>query len=1326
MKKLSSAQRELLSFSQDLVGKELEQKNPIQVRSIEGLLPLTSAQHRIWLIHKLYPNTNAYNIGIYYTINGDIDGAKLEQHLQTLVTRHVALRTNISEIDGQPCQTYQSLQTPVLTQLSCKKADVTAKLRALEEQTFDLKIDKLYRFQLISDELGNHVLAMVFNHIISDGWSLEMFVAELANLYNEQPLTELPFSFADYTYWHNELISSGLSDSKRYWQKQFSTPVPELNLPVISKEGVSELKGKCKSYLLDISTTNKLKALGNKHKISWFMLGLSSFYLLLSLFSKNKDITISTPVAGREESELTRIFGLFANTILLRQSIDSTLNFATYFKQVKQTLLNGLQHQQLPLEEILNADGLRQVDGHIPALDCMFIFNQLDIDTINLANSIATRYELDNSSSKVPLVQEWAMEQQQLRVTFQYDVARFSPEFIESLLTAQLKICQYMANESGETLAQLEQVFTDNAFADQSPYCDRAREFWLELVNEASLSALPLTQPREAEQKIVISHSRSTMSDVSAAMIKQSAEIMQIPSNGYIQLALLAFLSRESDGDILVKTDKISPQEWYSGVLVRRALCDDLFVLYSNLTRQLSQRSNIGAVSEYWLKNIIASRQKINADVSARIEIYVNTTDLPSQDNRDDELNERGVSDKVDLSITITLKGEEVLLDCSFNEAVISHEQVAYWMEMFTDELSSSVQYERLQSSRMLAQDALITLGKAPEIYVDAKTSIFSLFIAQVESNEEKIAIDCGEQQASYQQLANMSYRIIAGMQHEGISQGDVVGISLSRKPELIATLLACLAQGVCYAPMDPKYPKDRLIFMAKDSGMKSLITDDFVSAELQEHGVAHISLARLLACQDQVTQLFSGHAKSTAYLIYTSGSTGTPKGVQVRQDNIISLCHWATTQYTDKESARILASTSLNFDISVFEVFYPLLYGYTVVLVDGASPLTIQSLNVSLVNTVPSIANALLKGSYFPANIEVINLAGEALPVNLVNELLEQGIAPRVCNLYGPSEDTVYSTIKSYREKTETVSIGRPIANTQAYILNDQLQLAEQGQPGELCLSGLGLTSGYLNRDQLNQQKFIDNPFQAGKMYRTGDLVRWLDNGDIDYLGRIDDQVKIFGLRIELGEIAHHLETFPGIDEAVVLADKVGQTSVVLKAFILLNKETEQCHDVAGELIAKIKTFLGSKMPSYMIPDQVIFRQTFPRLANGKLNKTALQLSAQSSDAVIGQPPETDAELFLHEIWINHLKLKMVDTGADFFSIGGNSLLSQIVLAEIKKLLGIGIGLDDFMDNSSIKGIVNLLANTVGGESELQERILNYRLIAGMSSEEVTLLEMS
>jgi amino acid adenylation domain-containing protein len=500
------------------------------------------------------------------------------------------------------------------------------------------------------------------------------------------------------------------------------------------------------------------------------------------------------------------------------------------------------------------------------------------------------------------------------------------------------------------------------------------------------------------------------------------------------------------------------------------------------------------------------------------------------------------------------------------------------------------------------AHRILVEWTRTQEAY-DRTETVWGLIEKQAQAHPEQTAIIDGEAEIDYERLTERASAIAGELVARGLEPGSLVGVCMSRTWELVATLVGVLRAGCTYVPLDPAYPRERVRYMLEHARAVAAIVDHEKMAQLCE-GVPE--LVRLDEVGEWTADGVAGpSARDLAYVIYTSGSTGRPKGVAVEHRSVVAMSRSMRKLLDDEELSGVLAAASVCFDPSVMEILGTLSLGGTVVLAENVLAL-LELPSADRVRTcimVPSAMQALLAAGRLPEGIRCLVFGGEVLKRSLVDQLhaLDPGL--RVVNVYGPTEDTVYSTVKEVPAGVETITIGKPVSNSRSYILNDFMQPVPVGVPGELYLAGDQLARGYLHDEELTKERFIEvdptGPIPEERLYKTGDLCRWREDGEIEFLGRVDQQVKIRGFRIELEEIESTLESMEGVDgaAAAVMDGSGGQKMLVV--YVVSRDEA-----VTSEAA---RAYLAERLPKYMLPHVVMHLEELPRLPSGKLDRKQL-----------------------------------------------------------------------------------------------------------------------
>ncbi|HZF37248.1 MAG TPA: amino acid adenylation domain-containing protein, partial [Blastocatellia bacterium] len=664
-----------------------------------------------------------------------------------------------------------------------------------------------------------------------------------------------------------------------------------------------------------------------------------------------------------------------------------------------------------------------------------------------------------------------------------------------------------------------------------------------------------------------------------------------------------------------------------------------------------------------------------------------------------------------DLTLMVAEAGDSLAATLEFNTDLFERDAIRHLAGHFCALLEAMVE----SPGDQLAGVPLLTATEAEQIIVSwndttqdfgSEQRLSRLIEAQVERTPEAAALVFDGEHLSYLHLNERANRLARRLRSLGVSSDAPVGICVERSLQMVVGLLAILKAGGAYVPLDPAYPADRLRYLLADAGISVLLTQakfaDLFAGESTQ-------IFRLDADREQLNRFSAENPdchlneSHLAYIIYTSGSTGRPKGVMVSHRAICNRVLWMLKAYPLMAEDKVLQKTPFNFDVSVNEIFWPLVSGATLVIArpEGHKDTeylveVINEQDISDVHFVPSMLRAFIEnaGPERCPGLRRVVCSGEALPAELLHRFYASSSAS-LNNLYGPTEAAVEVTYwPCPREHRDTIlPIGRPIANTQIYLLDEGLQSAPVGLPGELCIGGVSLARGYLDQPGLTAEKFIPDPFGAtpgARVYRTGDLARFQPDGQIEYLGRSDHQVKVRGFRIEMGEIEAALNEHPGVNQSIVTAREEVRGDVRLVAYIIPTGET------IG--VAELRRFLHERLPDYMTPSAFITLTAWPLTHSGKIDRRALPAPDLNGAGHEGEKvaPRSPLEAEVASIWGEALGLARVGVYDNFFELGGHSLLATQIISRLRHAFGVEMPLRAIFENPTVHGLAQRLSGAM------------------------------
>lgn len=665
---------------------------------------------------------------------------------------------------------------------------------------------------------------------------------------------------------------------------------------------------------------------------------------------------------------------------------------------------------------------------------------------------------------------------------------------------------------------------------------------------------------------------------------------------------------------------------------------------------------------------------------------------------------ETSETSKFDLSFSVKETEEGFAMEIEYCSDLFQQATIERMSQQYLQLLEAAIQAPQTAIGQlpMIAEreksQLLHNFNSTAIAYPEGKTLIDLLETQRIKT-PNKVAIVFEEQFLTYQQLADKSNQLGHFLQKKGVQKETLVGICLERSLKMMIGLLGIMKAGGAYVPIDPIYPKARIDYLLEDAQIRYLLVDKScpIGNPTQIETIHLEEDWSLIEKESKAPLQLDLTSENLAYVIYTSGSTGRPKGVMNQHSGVVNRLLWAQDYFKlESDSDVVLQKTTFCFDVSVWELFWPLIAGVKLVFAKPEGHKDSQYLRelieqtgITTIHFVPSMLSTFLLDipPQSCKKLKRVLCSGEALKLNHIQSFQEKLQQAELYNLYGPTEaaiDVTACEIPEYASLMTEISIGKPVANTQIYILNQAGNIAPIGVPGELVIGGIQVARGYLNRPELTKEKFIKNPFEQQsntKLYCTGDLAKWLPNGTISFLGRLDTQVKIRGFRVELGEIESVIQQSPTVKQCIVLAKEGLNGYKKLVAYLVPVSKTQTNIDKE-----KLREFLLSRLPEYMVPSLMMEIPALPLTTNGKINKKALP--EVEGTALISRgyvAPNSTTQQQLVEIWQSLLEINQIGIHDNFFELGGHSLLAARVIAAIRKTLKVEISLKEIFDKPTI-----------------------------------------
>lgn len=891
----------------------------------------------------------------------------------------------------------------------------------------------------------------------------------------------------------------------------------------------------------------------------------------------------------------------------------------------------------------------------------------------------------------------------------------------------------YTAFENKETPLLSEQKANYNDFvnymsADTAVFTEQAK-FWKEkLSGELPILDLPTDYRRLKET----SHSGGTVSfHIDEELASSLKSIAKTYNSSLYNIFLACFnmtLSHFSGQDDLIVGTPVRRREYrefeniignfVNTIAVRSEInWDESFK--SNL--DMINKASIEAIShsdisfEEVLKGISWERDIGFTPIYQSLFSYQDVTKRGTHlgSKKYEQINSKKASTHTDIDMWIKKSDDKIVGAFGYRVELFKETSVARMKDTFINLLRTACKNESksLNEGSIMPEDLEVEILKGfnPEnTPLDSNVGIISKFTEQVIKSPNSVACSFEDTKLTYSELDKKSDQVCQALINKGLSQGEVVGLSVERDENLLVSLIAILKAGAGYIPLDPSFPADRLEYMMESSQMKRIILNKKSRLNINSN-IDSIFLEDLIDTAQEINSpklpSLNTDLGRTAYIIYTSGSTGNPKGVEISEKAMVNFLNSMSKTPGIKAGDKLLAVTTLSFDISVLELFLPVLNGAEVIItskydaMDGeALKELIEKHNVNIMQATPSTWRLLLANGWKQSPQFKALCGGEALPLDLANILA--GHIGELWNMYGPTETTVWSSCYQVEKNCKKVLIGKPIDNTQLYILDDHLNPVPIGRSGNLYISGEGLAKGYYKRSDLTAERFITKKSVSNTLiYDTGDIARFNDEGVVECLGRNDGQVKVRGYRIELSEIESVISKVSGVKECVVITREDKAADVRIVAYFIANNKIEE---------ASLRKFCSTKLPFYMVPSHFIQMSEFPKTLNEKIDKKNLPAPLEGAQSTpqktMVEAAETSEKSDLYKkvenIWQDVLGIEQIGPTDNFFEIGGHSMNSIEIFSRINSDFGVSFQLAALLESPSLEEQVQKIEKSLNSNT--------------------------
>jgi amino acid adenylation domain-containing protein len=1281
-------------------------------------VPLSLAQQRLWIVDQLAGPHGAmrYHVPSAILLRGPLNVDALRRTLDELIARHEVLRSTITTVDGMPVQSISiyakfALQSVDLSGRAFEERQAALHRRLLHEmqQPFNLRAGPLIVGCLVKIADDQHVLFVKQHHIISDGWAGSLMWREICALYDAfsrdlpSPLVPVRVQYSDYAQWQRSwLHGTVLENHIDYWKRQLAD-VPPLELR-LDRERTSPptFQGGVTGFVVPLEINAALRVLATESGASLFMTLFAVFHVLLSRLSGQRDFAVSSVVAGRNYPGTEDLVGMCVNNLVLRVSADRGMTFRQLLARTRTVVLDAYAHQDLPYEELVAE---LRIDGWASS-PVAFVMGSASRNAVQMRDLQIEPVVLPWSTAKNELLLSMEETPRGLFGALEYASDVFESWTMERLGRRFLEgLRQVIANPD----VQLDDIDitldgdSDAEYFYTARYIDD-RSYWTSPCADSTPVGLSVGMNMQGDS---LSYAAEcALHGASRDALAQTAMACGVVLRELLQAAAVLYLHKATDVNALCLGIIAQERGDTLPVLFDIDAAANVSQFVRHCADRIAEAARRGRCGSAHIRRL--RRGDAQDDLQFRTVVEVTDDATPVR------------ADTVELQIRIGL-GDTIRIDLVGDSKLFELWELDAHARALDALLARLVAPGALDAElhmlSLLDDDMCVQLSAWSEgdaAVLPTKTRINALFESRVDMQPDAIAVRHGEVEVGYRTLNARANRIAHRLRAIGVTPGAFVVVCLGRCVDLIAALLAVLKCGAAYVPVDPATSAERLSYIVGDTRPAAILT---VSKLVHLLPNSSAKLLVLDADADAIAQQpdfdpprgADDSGDALAYVIYTSGSTGEPKGVLIEHANLINHAMWAQREFGLVADDRALQFASISFDASAEEIFPTLLAGAAIVIRRVEVPSALELINIIIEQRI-TVLN--LPTAYWHAFVEA--LAGERIRIGSLRLIIVGGERVSLeslqrwrrlagdgvewVNTYGPTEATISSTL--YRAPRDLrgladIPIGRPIDNVLIRLLDKAGQPVPAGVVGELCIGGSGVARGYLRRGTLTAEKFVVDPYGAdcaARLYRTGDLARWRWDGELMYVGRNDDQIKLSGFRIEPGEIEAQLRATPHVREVAVVVREDLPGDKRLVAYVSCVRPQQ------AMLADAMRTRLQQSLPAYMVPSAFVVLDALPMTLNGKLDRQALPAPViGSAQHGVYEAPQGPTEETLAELWQDVLSVVRVGRHDNYFELGGSSISAIQLIGRANKA-SLKLTLSLIFEHQTIAGLAQVLAQTPGG----------------------------